>query len=251
MTFLCLTVLFCICPALSLSGQLVTSGLVWCPSQRTALGFSFCSEMRRKETTTNNIFKETGKNICKCFKLWGKKLTKGVSKKQIPYFDRNSPHSTSLFSSLSFAFRISCIWSCSWLSWSFNILLYLFKSMFPFASRSFSSSRMLTSAGDIRVALAEWLSSDLLQNSTGEKTDGKMFQFLSQNILKLSSELTMTSLSAVGLLTSLDPKTDVDSWVYDAQQAEANSSHPEDAWQAYGTTHATYQLWWLCYLLLI
>lgn len=78
-----------------------------------------------------------------------------------------------------------------------------------------------------------------------------MFPFLSQNILKLSSESTVTSLSAVGLLTSLDPKTDVDSWVYDAQQAEADYSHPEDPWQAYGTTHTTYKLWWLCYLPLI
>lgn len=120
-----------------------------------------------------HFFKETGKNNCECFKLWGKKLPKGVVKKQIPYLDRNSPHSTSLFSSLSFAFWISCMWSCRWLSWSFNILLYLIRLMFPSASRSFSSSRVLTSAGDIRVTLAEWLSSDLLQNSTGEKKDRK------------------------------------------------------------------------------
>ena len=175
-TSLCFTVFFGVHPALSLSGQLVTAGLVWRPSQRTTLGFSFCSETRRKETTRQEA---AGRISLK--KLWkisahfctfeARNRQKVSLKKQSLCLDRNSPNSASLISSLTFAFWISSMWSCRWLSWCFNISLYLIRSMFPFDSRLFSSSRALTSAGDIRVTLAEWLSSDLLQNSTGEKND--------------------------------------------------------------------------------
>lgn len=83
----------------------------------------------------------------------------------------------------------SIIWSCCWLSWSFNILLSLVSqlllacnSLFPFASWSFSRSRALMSAVDIRATLVELMWLDLLQNPTRKEK---------KDVPLLGSELTL------------------------------------------------------------
>ena len=114
-TSLCFTVFFGVHPALSLSGQLVTAGLVWRPSQRTTLGFSFCSDEAEGNNKTRsgrtNFFKETVKNICTFLHFWGKKSTKGVVKKTESVFRQkltkfSKPHLQPDFCILNFQYVI-------------------------------------------------------------------------------------------------------------------------------------------------